>query len=131
MVGAINSSLAALKSAQTRIAASSSNIANQFSTSQRVDGQRVNETPGAADVTNIATGNGGVITQVVRDPTNVQLVFDPDNPAANEEGLVTLPDVDLENELVDQIQARTQFLAALRTIEREDENLGSLLDILE
>ena len=57
------------------------------------------------------------------------LVYDPNNPGADSEGLVALPNVSLEEEFVVQLQAKTAYKANLAVLKTQEEVLGSLLDV--
>ncbi len=55
---------------------------------------------------------GGVrVTQIVEDPSDFKLEYDPNNPDANEEGYVELPNVDLVQEMADAMAASQAFSA--------------------
>ena len=55
--------------------------------------------------------------------------FDPSNPDADAEGVAFLPNVSLEAEFVEVLQASAAFKANLKVIQTQDELLGSLVDI--
>ena len=53
---------------------------------------------------------GGVrVTQIVEDPSDLKLVYDPTHPDANEEGYVELPNVDMVKEIADAMAASRAF----------------------
>lgn len=55
---------------------------------------------------------GGVrVTEIVEDPSDFKLVYDPTNPDANEEGYVEMPNVDLVKEVTDAMAATQAFSA--------------------
>lgn len=55
---------------------------------------------------------GGVqITEIVEDASDFKLVYDPENPDANEEGYVEMPNVDLVQEMADAMAANQAFSA--------------------
>jgi flagellar basal-body rod protein FlgC len=58
------------------------------------------------------------------------LAYQPDHPDADPEGMVPLPNVSLEREVVEQIQALRLFQANVKTIQVQDRMLGALLDIV-
>ena len=58
------------------------------------------------------------------------LSLQPDHPDADPDGLVPLPNVSLEQEAVEQIQALRLFQANVATIQTQDRMLGALLDIV-
>ena len=58
------------------------------------------------------------------------LSYQPDHPDADPDGMVPLPNVSLEQEVVEQIQALRLFQANVKTIQVKDQMLGALLDIV-
>lgn len=55
---------------------------------------------------------GGVkVTQIAEDPSDFKLVYDPENPDANEEGYVEMPNIDLVQEMADAMAASQAFSA--------------------
>ncbi len=106
--------------AQARsLAVSAANVANLRSVDYQP--QRVVQTSGP---------EGGVRAVTVPiTPPSVQ-VYDPNNPAADQDGLVALPNVSLEEEFVVQMQAKAAYKANLAVLETQDEVLGELLDVV-
>jgi len=114
--GATLSSLAA----QVRsLAVSAANVANLRSVNY--EPQRVVQTSGPA---------GGVRAEAVPISPPSVLVYDPKNPAADQDGLVTLPNVSLDEEFVVQLQAKLAYKANLAALKAQDEALGDLLDVV-
>ena len=55
---------------------------------------------------------GGVrVTQIVEDPSDFKLVYDPTHPDANEEGYVEMPNVDTIKEMADAMAATQAYSA--------------------
>lgn len=55
---------------------------------------------------------GGVrVTQIVEDPSDFELVYDPTHPDANEEGYVEMPNVDTIKEMADAMAATQAYSA--------------------
>lgn len=55
---------------------------------------------------------GGVrVAEVVEDPSDFKLKYDPDDPDANEDGYVELPNVDLVKEITDGMAASQAYTA--------------------
>ena len=106
--------------AQARsLAVSAANVANLRSVDYQP--QRVVQTSGP---------EGGVrAVSVPITPPSVEL-YDPNNPAADGDGLVALPNVSLEEEFVVQLQAKIAYKANLGALETQTEVLGDLLDIV-
>lgn len=130
MVNAINSALSGLKAASKRIAVSAQNIANQHSTKTVVNGQ-VSNTPYIAQRVDQVSLSGGGVQVIARDvnPPSAT-VFDPDNPDADANGAVAVPNVSLEDEAINQKLASTAYKANLNVIKVQDTLDQSLLDIL-
>ena len=60
---------------------------------------------------NGANAGGVRVTQVVDDPSPLQLVYDPTHPDANEEGYVEMPNVDTVKEITDAMAATQAYSA--------------------
>lgn len=55
---------------------------------------------------------GGVrVTQIVEDPSDFKLVYDPTHPDANADGYVEMPNVDLIQEMADAMAASQAYSA--------------------
>lgn len=55
---------------------------------------------------------GGVrVTAIVEDPSDFKLVYDPTHPDADEEGYVSLPNVDMVKEMTDAMAATQAYSA--------------------
>ncbi len=63
---------------------------------------------------------GGVrVTEIVEDPSDLKLVYDPTHPDANVEGYLEMPNVDLVKEMTDAMAATRAYAAnvtALNTL---------------
>jgi len=64
---------------------------------------------GLAPNTGYATAGGVRVSQIVEDPTDFKMVYDPTHPDANEDGYVELPNVDMVKEITDAIVASQAF----------------------
>ncbi|MBR2894135.1 MAG: flagellar basal body rod protein FlgC [Oscillospiraceae bacterium] len=55
---------------------------------------------------------GGVrVTQIIEDPSDLKLMYDPTHPHANENGYVELPNVDMVKEITDAMAASQAYAA--------------------
>lgn len=107
----------AMQAQSQRLNVTASNLANADSVSGPDDQpyrarQVVFETAsdGAQEV-------GGVrVAQVVEDQTPPRTVFDPKNPRANEEGYVTLPNVNVVEEMTNMISASRSYQANVEVL---------------
>lgn len=130
MVSAINSALSGLHAAGKRIQVSAENVANQHSTRTRVNGQVTSQPYAPKRVEQIAQPNGGVEARVQDINPATTAVYAPDHPDADANGNLSLPNVSLENEVVEQKLASYDYKANLRTLKVQDELEKSLLNIL-
>ncbi len=130
MINSINISVSGLNAAGLRLANSASNVANIHSTAKNVRGQKVDEPHTPQDVVQSSIEpTGGVRAELrPRDPASVK-VYAPGHPDADADGIVEFPNVDLENEVVEQHIASYDYKANLKAIEAADTMLKSLLDI--
>lgn len=116
----IQSSAAALDAERTRLNVISENIANADTTSgpngkpyrrqvvvfesalqQAMNGQKVPTLRVAA---------------IEKDPAPFQMVYEPGNPAANAQGMVAMPNVNVQEEMADLISASRAFEANLAVV---------------
>ncbi len=119
-----------MNAAQTRLGNSANNVANLQSTSSNVNGQPVGRAYQPTDVTQRAIEpTGGVETSLrTRDPATIP-VYAPENSAADANGIVEFPNVNLEEEVVQQQLASYDFKANAKVIQTQDEMLDRLLDM--
>jgi flagellar basal-body rod protein FlgC len=144
MVSAIEASLSGLQASSAIINNSANNLVNRES----VDFNSLNEarnfaaendlpidkqsiatfTPSRVDL--ISLENGGVTTALSPVSPSTTQIFSPDNPRANEDGVVDIPNVSIENELVTQIKASDAYRANIQSIKGYNETFATLLDII-
>lgn len=118
--------LSGLNAAAERVAVASTNIANARSLGATGQSGDQGFTPVQAQQVSDAHGGTRVVTRPV-DPASVPS-FEPSNPAADANGLVPRPNVNLENELVDMLVAQRAFESSLKALSTADAMLGTLLD---
>jgi flagellar basal-body rod protein FlgC len=130
MIAGFSASLSGLMAQSKRLAVSADNIANMRSRGLREDGPA--EQPGAylpKRVDDVTTQGGGVRAEVRPvDPPSVE-VYAPSRPDADANGVAAIPNVNLAEELVTQIQAQRAYEANAAAIRTQDELTDSLLDI--
>ena len=56
--------------------------------------------------------NGVKMTRIVEDPSDLRLVYEPDNPDANEDGYVEYPNVDTVTEMTNLIDSSRAYEAS-------------------
>lgn len=61
--------------------------------------------------------NGVRVTQIVQDKSDFRLVYEPDNPDANEEGYVEYPNVDTVTEMTNLIDSSRSYEASATAFE--------------
>lgn len=125
-----------LQAQQQRLATSASNIANATTVGKVPD----KNAPGASTVykpltavlsANVIDGQpGGVRSDIIESKDGYSLVFSPDSPYANEQGLIAVPNIDLARESVNVMVSKTLFKADVAVIKTEKEMQEELLDIL-
>lgn len=116
---ATNIALSGLQAATKRIENSAHNIANQATPNFRPN-----------DVVQTSQPQGGVETELrPRDPATTP-VYQPENPAADSNGVVQLPNISQEEELVTQKMATYDAKAELKVIQAENETIQEVLNII-
>jgi flagellar basal-body rod protein FlgC len=112
-----------------RLAISADNVANIRSVGLKADGSNAGSgayVPKQAAQSSIA-GGGVRVEAVAVDPPSYQS-YEPDDPNADANGEVPRPNVSLEREVVNQIEAVRLYQANVATIRAQDRMLGTLLD---
>jgi flagellar basal-body rod protein FlgC len=119
MEAALHNAVSGLRASAKRLEVSSSNVANARS-----------ETYAPGRVVQSALAGGGTRAEAVPVSPPTVPSYEPGNPAADAEGVVRRPNVALEGEVVEQVQAQRAYEANLRTLSTADRMTKSLLDIL-
>ncbi len=129
MTKIIDTALSALRTEAKRIEVSAGNIANLRSPGVREG----TSTPGGFQpkfVVQSTRPGGGITSRVVpRDPASL-LVYSPSSSEADADGLVAIPNINLEEEFITQIMARRAYEASAKLIKSEEERLRFLGDLL-
>lgn len=74
--------------------------------------------------------NGVVVDRISKDEVSpLKKVYDPSHPDADEEGYVTMPNVNILNEMVDLISASRAFEANVTAVNSEKQMLMKALEI--
>ena len=126
-----------LRAQSQRLAVSANNVANVLSLGVHPDPQLARPegfAPQRTVYSSQAQPQGGVGGGVAASTAPITpaafLSYQPDHPDADPDGLVPLPNVSLEREMVEQIQALRLFQANIASIQTQDRMLGALLDIV-
>lgn len=126
MVSAINTALSGLAAASTRLEVSANNIANQFSTKSQVNGVTTDQPYVAQQVDQVSLSTGG--TQALVHDVNPATVTIADQ--SGQGGTTEVPNVNSDEELVNQNIAAYDYKANLKTIKVQDNLDKALLDII-
>ena len=131
MSSVFNIAVSGLTAQSRRLAVSADNVANVSSLGVHPDPQLA-KPEGFAPQRTIFSSQalGGVVASTAPITPASFLSYQPDHPDADPDGLVPLPNVSLEQEVVEQIQALRLFQANVKTIQVQDQMLGALLDIM-
>jgi len=130
MIAGFSASLSGLLAQTKRLAVSADNVANMQSRGFRKDGPAVQ--PGAyvpGRVQDVTTAGGGVRAEVRPGTPPSVAVYAPGNPDADSTGVAVLPNVNLAEELVTQLQAQRAYEANAAALRTQDALADSLLDI--
>lgn len=127
MTSAMNIALSGLLANATRVGVSANNVANMASTGSADDPSTAYQ-PQRAVLTSAGEQGGVRVTIQDTEPATVP-AFSPSDPNANAEGLVALPNVSLEQEMVEQMMAVTGYKANASVIKTLAAMDKALLDI--
>jgi flagellar basal-body rod protein FlgC len=127
MSDAMNIALSGLNLNSKRVGVSANNVANMLTSGPA-------DNPGAAyqpqRVQAVSAGEGGGVSAVIQNVAPATTpAYAPNDANANAEGLVAMPNVNLEAEMVEQMMAVTGYkanAAAIKTLAAMDK---ALLDI--
>lgn len=104
----------AMSAQSQRLNAVASNLANAESTVSSTGGPyRAKQVLFAAMPLESATAQGVRVTGVIEDPAPLRRVFDPKHPAADDKGYVSLPNVNVVDEMVNMISASRSFQTSI------------------
>jgi flagellar basal-body rod protein FlgC len=121
---AIGASASALDAERARLEAAMSNIANAESTRgangepYRRRGVVLTATPIDSFESQLgqATAIGVKVTDIVEDPSPFRKRYEPSHPDADKEGYVSVPNVDVPEEMVDVVSAARAYQANVAAI---------------
>ncbi|KAA0575003.1 flagellar basal body rod C-terminal domain-containing protein [Azospirillum sp. Sh1] len=131
MAASIGIALSGLTAQTRRLDASASNVANVRSTGAvpttdgTAEGKRAPYQPLAVAQSDANPGTRATFTPIT--PAYLQ-EYAPDDSAANGDGMVAAPNVDLATERVNQMAASRAYGANIAVVRTQDEMLTSLLD---
>ena len=112
-----NVSGSAMSAQSQRLNAVASNLANADSaTSANGQPYKAKQVVFSATPTNNPAVSGVKVQQVIEDPSPPKVVYDPKHPAANAQGYVTMPNVNVTEEMVNMISASRAYQNNVETM---------------
>jgi len=132
LVASMKVAASGLEAQSTRIRIVSENLANARSTG---------DTPGADPfrrktvtfAAELDRATGSSLVQVERlgeDEGEFSTEYDPGNPAANEQGIVKMPNVNMLVEMADMREANRSYEANLQSIKQSRDLISATIDLL-
>ena len=132
LVASMKVAASGLEAQSTRIRIVSENLANARSTG---------DTPGADPfrrktvtfAAELDRATGASLVQVERlgeDEGDFSTEYDPGNPAANEQGVVKMPNVNMLVEMADMREANRSYEANLQSIKQSRDLISATIDLL-
>ncbi len=119
MINAINTAVSGLLAQSMKIQAGALNIASADVTGS-LDPNHSRQPYQALDVNIISTAqgglNGGVRAMVLPKEPSISISYSPDSPFANQEGFIGIPNVNLGEELLNNLQASQAYKANAQII---------------
>jgi flagellar basal-body rod protein FlgC len=107
----------AMSAQAQRLNVVSSNLANADSvTSSNGQAYKAKQVIFSAMQTNDPASTGVKVTQVVEDPNPPKLMYDPKHPLADEKGYVSMPNVNVVEEMVNMISASRSYQTNVETM---------------
>ncbi|MDB2414596.1 flagellar basal body protein [Rickettsiales bacterium] len=129
--GPMNIALSGLRAAEKRLQVSANNVANSRSTvTTDANGNQILKPYQPQEVVLSSQERGGVLSQVKDTDKEAVQTYEPGNPDADANGIISIPNVDLAEELVKQFGASVDYKANIKVIERQQVMLGALIDRL-
>lgn len=100
-----------------RLNAVASNLANADSaTSANGKPYKAKQVVFSAIPTNSPSANGVKVKQVIEDTSPAKVIYDPKHPLADEKGYVTMPNVNVTEEMVNMISATRAYQNNVETM---------------
>lgn len=112
-----NISGSAMSAQAQRLNTVASNLANADSaTSANGTPYKAKQVVFSATPTQSPGASGVKVTKVIEDPSPPRMLYDPKNPLANEKGYVTMPNVNVTEEMVNMISASRSYQNNVETM---------------
>lgn len=127
--GSLDIAVSGLKAHSKRIELISSNIANARTTNgpdgepyRRLDAVLKSDSDGVSSVS---------IDEIVTDESEYQRILDPGNPMANDEGYISMPNVNIPTEMIDLTTASKAYQANVAVMKRFQKMSETTLELLK
>ncbi|MQV88785.1 flagellar basal body rod protein FlgC [Sinorhizobium medicae] len=132
LTSALKVSASGLQAESTRLRIVSENIANARSTGDApgTDPYRRKTISFAAEVDRASGASLVEVERLGTDDSDINVEFDPGNPAADEKGMVKLPNVNILIEMADMREANRAYEANLQTIKQARDLISQTIDLL-
>jgi flagellar basal-body rod protein FlgC len=132
LTSALKVSASGLQAESTRLRIVSENIANARSTGDApgADPFRRKTISFAAEVDRASGASLLEVERLGTDDSDFNIEFDPGNPAADEKGMVKLPNVNILIEMADMREANRAYEANLQTIKQSRDLISQTIDLL-
>ncbi len=132
LVASLKVSASGLEAQSTRLRIVSENIANARSTGDTPGSDPFRrKTVSFVSELDRATGVSQVeVKRLGEDESDFLIEYDPGNPAANEKGMVKVPNVNVLIEMADMREANRSYEANLQSIKQSRELISATLDLL-
>lgn len=132
LTSAMKVSASGLQAESTRLRIVSENIANARSSGDipGADPYRRKTISFAAEVDRASGASLVEIERLGTDDSNFTIEFDPGNPAADEKGMVKMPNVNILVEMADMREANRAYEANLQTIKQSRDLVSQTIDLL-
>ncbi|OHV85858.1 flagellar basal body rod protein FlgC [Ensifer sp. LCM 4579] len=132
LTSALKVSASGLQAESTRLRIVSENIANARSTGDApgADPFRRKTISFAAEVDRASGASLVEVDRIGTDDSAFNVEFDPGSPAADEKGMVKLPNVNILVEMADMREANRAYEANLQTIKQSRDLISQTIDLL-
>ncbi|WP_075292483.1 flagellar basal body rod protein FlgC [Pararhizobium arenae] len=132
LVSSLRVSASGLEAESTRLRIVSENIANARSTGDTpgADPYRRKTVSFTAEVDRMSGASTVSIERLGTDDSDFVTEFDPGNPAADDKGMVKLPNVNVLVEMADMREANRSYEANLQTTRQARDLISATIDLL-
>ncbi|MEN9895860.1 MAG: flagellar basal body rod protein FlgC [Pseudomonadota bacterium] len=130
---ALKISASGMEAQSTRLRIVSENLANARSTGDTpgADPYRRKTVSFASEVDRASGADLVEVKRIANDPSNFITAYDPGNPAADSNGMVKLPNVNMLVEMADMREANRSYEANLQSIKQARDLISSTIDLLK